>query len=190
MVAVKDKPLMHFATQDAFAAFLEADPPDSGIRLQLVKKGDDRPGIDWQQAVDVALCYGWIDSQAAGTIDGYRVVTFTPRRRAQPVVADQHRAHRAAHRRGPDASGRPRGDRAREGGRPLGRRVPGEGRRTVARTPGRARRQPEGIRRLGDDDQAEPLRDHLPHHPGKKPETRTRKIEQYVAMLERGETIY
>jgi hypothetical protein len=45
VVAVNDKPLMHFPTEDAFAEFLESDPPDSGIRLQLLKKGDDRPGI-------------------------------------------------------------------------------------------------------------------------------------------------
>jgi uncharacterized protein YdeI (YjbR/CyaY-like superfamily) len=84
VVAVNDKPLLHFPTEEAFAAFLEADPPDSGIRLQLLKKGDDRPGITWLQAVQVALCYGWIDGQATAAIDGYRVVSFTPRRARSP----------------------------------------------------------------------------------------------------------
>ena len=80
MVAVNDKPLMHFPTEEAFADFLEADPPESGIRLQLLKKGDDRHGITWLQAVQVALCYGWIDGQATAPVDGYRVVSFSPRR--------------------------------------------------------------------------------------------------------------
>ena len=105
MVAVNDKPLMHFPTEEAFADFLEADPPDSGIRLQLLKKGDDRPGITWLQAVQVALCYGWIDGQATAAIDGYRVVSFSPRRARSPPSRAVHRSIRRFRRTRPWAPG-------------------------------------------------------------------------------------
>jgi len=190
MVAVNDKPLMHFATQDAFAAFLEADPPDSGIRLQLVKKGDERPGIDWQQAVDVALCYGWIDSQAAGTIDGYRVVTFTPRRARSPWSQIN-----IGHTERLIAEGR-----MRPGGFAEIERAKSDGRWAAAYRVKDAVPSPELQAALDASPKASATWETMTKQnrfaiifrttQGKKPETRARKIEQYVAMLERGETLY
>jgi uncharacterized protein YdeI (YjbR/CyaY-like superfamily) len=37
--------------------------------------------ITWDEAVDVAICYGWIDGQAKKHDDGSRLIRFTPRRR-------------------------------------------------------------------------------------------------------------
>ncbi len=190
MVAVNDKPLMHFATQDAFAAFLESDPPDSGIRLQLVKKGDDRPGIDWQQAVDVALCYGWIDSQAAGTIDGYRVVTFTPRRARSPWSQIN-----IGHTERLIAEGR-----MRPGGLAEIERAKADGRWDAAYRVKDAAPPPDLQAALDASPKASAAWETMTKQNRfaiifrttqvKKPETRARKIEQYVAMLERGETLY
>jgi uncharacterized protein YdeI (YjbR/CyaY-like superfamily) len=189
VVAVNDKPLMHFPTEDAFAEFLEADPPDSGIRLQLLKKGDDRPGITWLQAVQVALCYGWIDGQATAAVDGYRVVSFSPRRaRSSWSKINREHVERLI------AEGR-----MRPGGQAEVDRAKADGRWDAAY------RQSDG--EVPDD-----LRTALDASPKaaaaweelsksnrfaivfrstrvKRPETRARKIAEYVSMLERGEPL-
>ena len=83
MVSFADKPIHEF-TLAQWEAFLAADPPDGGIRLKLRKKSSSAPGITWQEALDVALCYGWIDGQAGRFDDDYTLQAFTPRRRNSP----------------------------------------------------------------------------------------------------------
>ena len=189
VVAVNDKPLMHFESEEAFAGFLEGDPPDSGVRLQLLKKGDDRPGITWLQAVQVALCYGWIDGQATAPIDGYRVVSFTPRRKRSPW-SKINRGH--AERLIAEGRMRPGGqaeiDRAKADGRwdAAYRQSDGD--------------VPDDLRVALDANPAAAARwEELPKSDRfsivfrctqvKRPETRARKIAQYVGMLERGEPV-
>jgi len=84
MVSFADKPIHFFTSSDEFRDFLEADPPDGGVRLRLRKKTSSAPGITWQDAVDVALCYGWIDGQAGRFDDDYTLQAFTPRRKNSP----------------------------------------------------------------------------------------------------------
>jgi len=56
-----------------------------GVWLALTKKGGIVTTLTWQQAVDEALCFGWIDSQAA-KVDADRFAQrFTPRRPGSPV---------------------------------------------------------------------------------------------------------
>lgn len=83
MVSFADKPI-HAFTLDQWEAFLADDPPDGGVRLKLRKKSSKAPGITWQEALDVALCYGWIDGQAGRFDDDYTLQAFTPRRRNSP----------------------------------------------------------------------------------------------------------
>ncbi len=84
MASFDEKPIHVFATTDEWQRFLEGDPPDAGIRLRLRKKSSAAPGITWQEALDVALCYGWIDGQAKRVDDDYTLQAFTPRRRNSP----------------------------------------------------------------------------------------------------------
>ncbi len=42
------------------------------------------PGITWQEALDVALCYGWIDGQTKRLDDDFTLQAFTPRRKNSP----------------------------------------------------------------------------------------------------------
>jgi uncharacterized protein YdeI (YjbR/CyaY-like superfamily) len=53
---------------------------DEGVWLRLFKKGTSDATLDYRQAVEVALCFGWIDGQAKGHDDVSRVQRFTPRR--------------------------------------------------------------------------------------------------------------
>jgi uncharacterized protein YdeI (YjbR/CyaY-like superfamily) len=84
MVAFADKPLLHFTAPAQWEDYLLADPPDGGVRLLLLKKAATVPGIRYPEALDVALCFGWIDGQVARHDDDFVEQAFTPRRRASP----------------------------------------------------------------------------------------------------------
>ncbi|PPG43238.1 YdeI family protein [Pseudoclavibacter sp. RFBA6] len=83
MVSFADKPIHDF-TVEQWEAFLAAGPDDGGVRLKLRKKLSKAPGITWQEALEVALCYGWIDGQSARFDDDYMLQAFTPRRKNSP----------------------------------------------------------------------------------------------------------
>ncbi|HSW99485.1 MAG TPA: YdeI/OmpD-associated family protein [Patescibacteria group bacterium] len=52
----------------------------SGVWLQLAKKGTGAVSVSYEEALEEALCYGWIDGQARRLNDGYYLQKFTPRR--------------------------------------------------------------------------------------------------------------
>jgi uncharacterized protein YdeI (YjbR/CyaY-like superfamily) len=54
-----------------------ADAP--GVWLQLAKKGCDTPTVSYAQALDTALCYGWIDGQVRRLDESFYLQRFTPR---------------------------------------------------------------------------------------------------------------
>jgi uncharacterized protein YdeI (YjbR/CyaY-like superfamily) len=53
-----------------------------GVWLRLFKKGRGEATLAYSEAVDVALCFGWIDGQGRPHDDQSRLQRFTPRRRA------------------------------------------------------------------------------------------------------------
>lgn len=83
MVSFADKPILDL-TLEQWADYLAGDPDDGGVRLKLRKKSSSAPGITWSQALDVALCHGWIDGQTKRLDDDYTLQAFTPRRRNSP----------------------------------------------------------------------------------------------------------
>ena len=62
-----------------------ADAP--GVWLVLARKGGDVTELTYEQAVEEALCYGWIDGQARRRDEGSTFLRFTPRRRRSPWSA-------------------------------------------------------------------------------------------------------
>jgi uncharacterized protein YdeI (YjbR/CyaY-like superfamily) len=84
MVAFADKPLLHFTSPAEWDAYLRADPPEGGVRLLLLKKAATVPGIRYPEALDVALCHGWIDGQIGRHDDDFTAQAFTPRRARSP----------------------------------------------------------------------------------------------------------
>ncbi|WP_243075408.1 YdeI family protein [Microbacterium sp. SS28] len=75
-----DKPELHVDTVAEWEAWLESGPDPIGIRLRLRKTATTRPGITYAEALDVALCFGWIDGQKNSLDADYFIQTFTPRR--------------------------------------------------------------------------------------------------------------
>jgi uncharacterized protein YdeI (YjbR/CyaY-like superfamily) len=83
MVSFADKPILDL-TIEQWEQYLAGSPDDGGVRLTLRKKTSSAPGITWSEALDVALCYGWIDGQSARLDDDYTLQAFTPRRKNSP----------------------------------------------------------------------------------------------------------
>jgi uncharacterized protein YdeI (YjbR/CyaY-like superfamily) len=70
-----------FATADEFEAWLEAEGADADeVLVRMAKKHTGVASLDWAGAVDVALCFGWIDGRSKRIDDDWFVQRFTPRR--------------------------------------------------------------------------------------------------------------
>ena len=76
-------PVLHFASADTWDAWLAASHASSpGIWLKIAKKGSGVPSVDYSQALDAALCYGWIDGRKDSYDLTFWLQRFTPRRPA------------------------------------------------------------------------------------------------------------
>jgi uncharacterized protein YdeI (YjbR/CyaY-like superfamily) len=70
-----------FKNAKAFEAWLKKNHATSdGLWLQIAKKGADEPSVTYPEAVEIALCWGWIDGQKKGLDDQHFLQRFTPRR--------------------------------------------------------------------------------------------------------------
>ncbi len=76
-----DIPILTFETLQAWADWLELQPATTpGVWLKLAKAESKILSITYAEALDVALCYGWIDSQKKGFDEQFWLQKFTPRR--------------------------------------------------------------------------------------------------------------
>lgn len=74
-------PTLPFATPQDWEAWLAEHHTDTaGVWLKLAKANAGVPSITYAQALEVALCYGWIDGQKAAFDERYWLQKFTPRR--------------------------------------------------------------------------------------------------------------
>jgi uncharacterized protein YdeI (YjbR/CyaY-like superfamily) len=74
-------PIVPFASRAAWEDFLEERHATSeGLWLKIAKKGSGVESVTYGQAVEVALCYGWIDGQVRKFDEDYYLQRFTPRR--------------------------------------------------------------------------------------------------------------
>ena len=69
-----------FLTPADLSAWFAANPEATELWLGLWKKGYERPGIAYGEAVDEALCNGWIDSTVRRVDEACYMVRLTPRR--------------------------------------------------------------------------------------------------------------
>lgn len=163
-----------------------------GVWLTLAKKGATEPtSLTYDQALDDALCHGWIDGQVRGGDERSYRQRFTPRgprsawSKRNTAIAERLITAERMH-----ASGLAAIERAKADGRwevayagPAGIEVPPDLAAALAATPG-AREMFEILN--GRNRYAVLYRVET----AKRADTRRRRIEQFVAMLERGETIY
>ncbi len=76
-----ESPILSFSSQEAWEHWLELNYTLlSGIWLQFYKKGSGIPTVVYSEALDTALCYGWIDGQLKRCDENSYIQKFTPRR--------------------------------------------------------------------------------------------------------------
>ena len=81
MTLPTDLPVLAFADQAALEAWLEGEHLTApGLYVQIAKKGSGIPSVDWEQLVEVLLCFGWIDGRANRLDDSFYLQRITPRR--------------------------------------------------------------------------------------------------------------
>ncbi len=74
-----DFPLKTFREADAWAKWLERNHSKPGLWLRFAKKGSGHKTLTFAEAVEVALCYGWIDSRGKSGGPEWTLGRFTPR---------------------------------------------------------------------------------------------------------------
>lgn len=176
----------------AWEAWLEAAHATSdGIRLAIAKKGRPVTSVSYADAVELALCFGWIDGQAKRLDDDHYLQLFTPRR-ARSIWS---RINRDKATRLIDEG------RMRPAGLAEVERAQADGRWDAAYASSATSDVPDDLAAaLAASPVASEFFDTLTSQNRfsiifrignvKRAETRACKIGEYVAMLERGETLY
>ena len=194
MSATPTTALQELAFEDAgaWAAWLEREHASSpGIWLRIAKSTAGVASVQYQGALDVALCYGWIDGVKRRIDDDYWVQRFTPRT-ARSLWSKVNRTKVQALI--DDGRMRPAGLREIE-------RARADGRWDAAYDPASKATVPDDLQAALDASPAalafflslnSQNRYAILHRTqtAKKPETRARRIARFVAMLERGEKIH
>jgi uncharacterized protein YdeI (YjbR/CyaY-like superfamily) len=180
------------ADADVLRAWLLSNHVTStGVWLALSRKGGTVTTLTWQQAVDEALCVGWIDGQARKGNQDISWIRFTPRT-ARSSWSQRNVAHVARL----EAQGRmlPRGRAAVDAAKADGRWA------KAYAPPSEAEAPADLLAAIAVDPAAQAMFDVLTKtnrfaliyrvNAVKRAQTRERKISEFVAMLARYETIY
>lgn len=78
---IDDLPVSPFQSEQEWENWLETNHSASpGIWIKLAKKASGIQTVTMSEAIDVALCFGWIDGQRRGYDDTWYLQRFTPRR--------------------------------------------------------------------------------------------------------------
>jgi len=185
-------PILLFADADELEAWLEENHRSSqGVWLKIAKKGAPEPSVTYREALELALCFGWIDSQKRGLDETHFLQRFTPRRPSGRWSKINRRKAEAL-----IASGSMRGaglaevEAAQADGR---WEAAYEGQRTAAVPPDLERElsaNPAAAAFFASLDSANRYAITYRLEEAKKPETRERRLRKFVAMLERGEKLH
>lgn len=80
MNQAEEYPIIAFADIAAFEQWIHENHTQPGVWIKIAKKASGIASIAHDEALDVALCYGWIDGQRNGLNDTHFLQKFTPRR--------------------------------------------------------------------------------------------------------------
>lgn len=184
--------ILHAASAAVWEEWLEANVATSpGVRLAIAKKGGAHASVSYADAVEVALCFGWIDGQKAALDSDHYLQTFSPRaarsiwsvinRDKALALIESGRMRPAGLREVERAKADGRWDAAYAGSKTI--EVPADLTAALAASPAAS----EFFTTLSSQNRFAIL---FRIGNVKRAETRARKIAEYVAMLDRGETIY
>jgi uncharacterized protein YdeI (YjbR/CyaY-like superfamily) len=190
--AKRDLPVIAFKSQQAWDAWLASQPGHSqGLWLKLAKKSSGIASVSRPEAIDTALCHGWIDGQLDSLDDEFWLVRFTPRQpNSKWSEKNRDRTLQLVELGRMQAAGLKEIERAQK-----------DGRWSAAYAPQSTAEVPDDLRAaLAKNKKARTFFETLDRtnryailyriHNAKKPETRVARIKKFVAMLVAGETIY
>ena len=191
-VARPEYPVILFDDQAAFERWLDANHASApGVWLRLAKKGAPFTSVTYAEALDVALCYGWIDGQVKKLDADSYVQKFTPRgKRSTWSKINVGKVERLT------AAGkmRPAGQAAIDAAKADGRwDAAYDSARTVSTPDDLAAalaRKPKAAKFFESLDRTNRYAVIWRVQTAVKPETRARRIAQLVEMLARGEKIH
>jgi uncharacterized protein YdeI (YjbR/CyaY-like superfamily) len=185
-------PVKRFTTQKAFETWMERNHEKTpGIWIKYAKKSSGLKTISYAEALDVALCFGWIDGKAWSLDETFYLQRYTPRR-AKSRWSNLNRGHVARLKK----EGRMRTaglrevERAKADGRwdvayesPKDAKVPSDLEKALKKK----RKAWEFFETLNASNRYAII---YQVNDAKKPETRTRRIEKFVKMCAAGEKLY
>jgi uncharacterized protein YdeI (YjbR/CyaY-like superfamily) len=188
----KDLPTLAFTDLPSWERWLRANGTAvPGLWLKFAKAGAPQPTLRKAEAIEGALCHGWIDGQLARLDEHYFLTRFTPRRRGSPWSRiNRETAQRLIVEGRMAAAGLREIEAAKADGRWDNAYV-SQANATVPDDLGAALKVAPAARRFFDAlDSANRYAIIWRVMQAKKPETRARRIAQYIDMLLRGETIH
>ena len=187
-----DLPTIAFASRADWEEWLEANHETAdGLWIKFAKKASGIETVVYAEAVEVALCCGWIDGQAKSFDEQWYLQRFTPRRaRSKWSQINRAKAEALIEKGAMRPAGLREVDRAKQDGRweaaypsPSKIEVPDDLRAALQANPAAA----QFFEQLDATNRYAVL---YRIHDAKRADTRARRIEQFVAMLARSEKIH
>lgn len=189
---INELPIMFFGEQQSLENWLENNHDTSpGIRLQISKKNSGVVTVSYDEALESALCYGWVDSQKEKFDEKMWVQRFTPRR-AKSIWSKVNKEK--AELLITNGRMKPAGFKAIEAAKKNGQWDRAYESQRIASVP------EDFAIELERNVKAKAFYDTLNSqnkyailfriHNARKQETRAKRIQQFIAMLEQGEKIY
>jgi uncharacterized protein YdeI (YjbR/CyaY-like superfamily) len=187
-----EPPVKEFRTPAAWAKWLTSHHGDEdGVWLKFAKKGTGVTTVTYAEALEVALCWGWIDAQVKRFDETYYLQRFVPRRkRSRWSKINRESAERLIREKKMQPPGLAQVEAAKADGRwdaayegAATATVPDDLERALARN----KKAREFFATLSSQNRYAIL---FRIQDAKRPETRARRIAQFVEMLARGETLH
>jgi uncharacterized protein YdeI (YjbR/CyaY-like superfamily) len=186
------RPIAAFASAAEWEAWLDAEHASSdGVWIKFAKKGSGIDSVSYPEAVEIGLCFGWIDSQMKSLDERFYIQKFTPRRaKSKWSRVNREKIEELTKQGRMKPAGLAEVELAKADGRweaayssPANVEVPDDLQKALDASPKAA----EFWAVLNKSNRyaiVYQLED------AKKPETRTRRLERFLGMLERGEKLY
>ena len=185
-------PVLAFASAAEWEQWLRKQPRSSkGLWVKLAKKESGIASVSRREAIDGALCHGWIDGQLQPYDEQYWLVRFTPRSaKSKWSKINSTRAQELIELGRMSAAGLAEVERAKSDGR-WEVAYPSQSKAEVPEDLQAALdANPKAQRLFSQLDSANRYAILYRLHEARKPETRCERIAKFVAMLARGETLH
>ena len=191
-IAPQDAPLLLFRSADEWAAWITSQPATSpGAWLKISRKGSTEASLSYDEALQTAIAFGWIDGQKGTFDDAFWLQRFTPRRRSSKwskrnraiaeALIEDGQMHESGHRAVEEAKANGSWDRAYDS-------------QATAVVPADLRaaldRDPDAAAFFDALDSANRYSILFRLQDAKRPDTRAKRLQRFVAMLHAGQKIH